>query len=143
MKYIAYGSNMNIKSMAYRCPYSKPIKAGYIPGWRLYFNDVASIEKADSNIKLPVVMWEIDKRDWDALDRYEGYPDLYRKETIRFENEDCIVYIMNDGGMENKYKYNMPWDRYLKVIAQGYSDFELDIKILNEALKYTKKKGEG
>ena len=141
MKYIAYGSNMNLEAMAYRCPYSKPIKAGYISGWRLYFNDVASIEKADSNIRLPVVMWEIDERDWDALDRYEGYPDLYRKETIKFENEDCIVYIMNDDEAENKYY--MPWAGYLATIAQGYSDFDLDIKILNEALEYTKKKGRG
>ena len=86
-------------------------------------------------------MWEIDERDWDALDRYEGYPDLYRKETIKFENEDCIVYIMNDDEAENKYY--MPWAGYLATIAQGYSDFDLDIKILNEALEYTKKKGRG
>ena len=49
---------------------------------------VATIEPS-KNGKVPVLLWDIEPSDEVALDRYEGYPWLYRKEIITaiFEGE--------------------------------------------------------
>ena len=77
MLYVAYGSNMNLEQMEYRTPHSVRICNGIIPEWRLYFNIHANIEKGDKKDFVPVVVWDIDKRDLGSLDRYEGYPRYY------------------------------------------------------------------
>ena len=35
--YLAYGSNLNISQMAYRCPNAKPWGATILPDWKLEF----------------------------------------------------------------------------------------------------------
>ena len=81
MLYLAYGSNLNIKQMKIRCPYAKPSGTFYMPNYRLVFRRVADITKSEGN-KVPIGVWKITKQCEIALDRYEGYPTLYRKEYI-------------------------------------------------------------
>ena len=82
--YIAYGSNLNIEQMGFRCPYAVPIGTTVLTDYRLMFrggmdgNAVATIEPAKGE-SVPVLLWEITPRDEEALDRYEGWPRLYRK----------------------------------------------------------------
>ena len=80
--YVAYGSNLNLQQMGWRCPMAKVVGIGVIENYQLLFNGVATIvpeEKAE----VPVAVWEIQPRDEQSLDRYEGYPTLYRKEDIK------------------------------------------------------------
>lgn len=41
--YIAYGSNINLEQMAYRCPHSKVVGTSEIKDYELKFRGVATI----------------------------------------------------------------------------------------------------
>lgn len=131
-KYIAYGSNMNIEQMSRRCPNAKPIGKTVLKNYKLVFKGVADIEKSESE-EVPVVVWEITKECEKALDIYEGYPRLYRKEyvpiLIHGKTELAMVYVMNyaKGAKPSEYYYN--------VIKQGYKDFDINTAPLEKALK--------
>lgn len=138
--YIAYGSNLNIKQMEYRCPNAKIIGKYILEGYKLEFRGVANIIPHEKS-KVPVGLWEITEECEKALDIYEGYPKLYRKEYIELEIDGekkiGMVYVMNYRGIAppNEYYYN--------VIKKGYKDFEIDEKplkkALNESIKFKKK----
>ncbi len=136
--YIAYGSNLNLAQMARRCPNSKVIGIGELKDYQLTFRRVATIEPQQGAVT-PVGVWEITPADEKALDYYEGYPHLYRKETIKVVMHDgteleSMVYIMNSGEPQ------MPYSGYYKVIEQGYNDVGLDVKYLQAALDDTQKR---
>ena len=82
--YIAYGSNINLEQMAYRCPNSKVVGTRMIPDYELEFRGVATIVPKEG-AEVPVLLWEIDQRDELSLDRYEGFPRMYRKELFEVE----------------------------------------------------------
>ncbi len=76
MLYVAYGSNINLTQMAFRCPHSRVVGTAMVKGWELEFRGVATIvPKPDTEV--PVLLWELDPRDVPALNRYEGFPHLY------------------------------------------------------------------
>ena len=135
--YIAYGSNLNLEQMSRRCPTAKVAGTSMLTGWRLMFrggktNAVATIEPFDDSC-VPVLVWELQPRDEKALDVYEGYPILYRKNTLRVtldgEEVDAMVYIMNGSG-----RYGQPNLFYFNAIYAGYMDAGFDINILYRAL---------
>ncbi len=101
MKYIAYGSNMVEKQMAFRCPNARLIGTGYLPNHRLEFYLHATVERSRAmGAKVPVAVWEIDAADEKSLDRYEGFPNYYTKHrrTVVMDDGSKIegmVYIMN------------------------------------------------
>lgn len=136
-KYIAYGSNMNIEQMSRRCPNAKPIGKTVLKNYKLVFKGVADIEKSESE-EVPIVVWEITKECEKALDIYEGYPRLYRKEYVQIEingkTELAMVYVMNyaKGAKPSEYYYN--------IIKQGYKDFNIDTTTLKRALAESKRK---
>lgn len=78
-----------------------------------------------------------------ALDRYEGYPHLYRKETITVnmgkEQVEAMVYIMN----ETQGRYALPHKTYYDTIDVGYKDIGLDTRYLQNAVVRTAEKMEG
>lgn len=135
--YLAYGSNLNKRQMAHRCPTASYIGSTVLEGYELIFRGryggaVATIEpKEDSSV--PVGIWEIGEVDEAALDMYEGFPHLYRKETVEVningEATKVMVYIMNDGR-----PYNLPSKYYFETIEEGYKDCELEKKFLHRAL---------
>lgn len=135
--YIAYGSNMNLEQMTYRCKGAKVKGVGSIIGWNLVFrgnkgNAYATIEPAE-NKEVPVVIWKIESSDEKALDKYEDYPELYRKENIvailNGEEVEAMVYIMNGRFIEK------PRKRYYEIIRQGYIDNGIDVGILERFLE--------
>lgn len=134
--YVAYGSNLNVRQMGIRCPNAKVVGIGELVGYQLTFRGVATVEPRE-NSSTPVAVWEINPNDEKALDRYEGYPRLYRKENISVrmmdgsENE-AMVYIMNEGSPR------LPNNYYLQTIEQGYDDIGLDKKVLQVALEDTR-----
>ncbi|MGC7323152.1 gamma-glutamylcyclotransferase family protein, partial [Mycobacteroides abscessus subsp. massiliense] len=88
---------------------------------------VATVEKKSGG-SVPILVWEITPADEAALDRYEGWPHLYRKETIRVQLNgkpvSAMIYIMNEGRT-----FGSPSPYYFSVIVHGYhsSGFDIDI----------------
>ena len=138
--YLAYGSNLNLEQMAYRCPAAKPAGTSELKDYRLLFRGayggaVATVEPCDGK-SVPVLLWEITPTDEATLDRYEGFPYLYRKETIKVKlgvkTVSAMVYIMNDGR-----DINPPGRYYYNIIRQGYLDCGFETGVLAEAFKFS------
>ena len=130
--YIAYGSNINLEQMAYRCPHSKVLGISEIKDFELEFRGVATIVPKE-NASVPVLIWELDERDLPILNRYEGWPRLYRQEKMSFELNGKIcegmAYLMNYG------EISPPSQQYYNTILQGYRENGLDESFLQKALE--------
>ena len=134
--YLAYGSNLNVKQMGYRCPEATVLGTTFLEGFELIFRGrheaaVATVEPKDGS-RVPVLLWETSTNDERALDHYEGYPYLYRKE--------CIEVVFN-GELVTAYIYMMNGDRpistpgchYYATIREGYKDCGFDEAFLKDA----------
>ena len=130
--YIAYGSNINLKQMAYRCPHSKVVGTSKIKGYELEFRGVATIVPKE-NASVPVLIWELDERDLPVLNKYEGFPSFYRQEKMPFElngkSYKGMAYLMNRGTIFP------PSPQYYNTILQGYQENGLDESYLETALE--------
>ena len=134
--YIAYGSNLNLVQMADRCTSARVIGKSEMKDWQLLFRGsrtgaVATVEpKNGSSVR--VLVWEITPADEAALDRYEGWPFLYRKETVEVKVNGkavkAMVYIMNEGR-----PLGQPSCYYYSTILEGYMDAGFDVDILRRA----------
>lgn len=136
--YVAYGSNLHLAQMHYRCPDAKVFGTGVLKNYSLTFwgnargNGVATVlPGADTDV--PVALWEISRDDEKSLDAYEGWPHLYRKEDIDVLMDDgstvtAMVYLMNRGAP------TYPSDYYYNVIASGYNAFGFDTDFLDDAV---------
>ena len=84
-----------------------------------------------------VGLWRITDECEEALDRYEGFPTLYRKHyfethpTMPESGEPMMAYLMNSDEVA------MPPRGYLDTISEGYDDFGLAKSFLGEALDWT------
>lgn len=137
MYYVAYGSNMNLEQMEYRCPHSKIIGTGILNNWKLVFNYHLDIVKSQGDY-VPVVIWDIDKKDWPYLDAYEGYPKYYIRKRVNVITDDgetikAIVYVMTD----ERKGICPPYENYFDVCLQGYRDNGINTLPLYQALKYS------
>lgn len=136
--YIAYGSNLNLPQMEVRCPTAIVKGPGEIKGYELLFRGVATVEPKEGG-SVPVLLWNISPRDEAALDRYEGWPHLYRKERMDVEMEgktvSAMVYVMND-----VRSFSMPSEHYYSVIEEGYKTAGFDTAVLEQALGRTLEK---
>lgn len=148
--YLAYGSNLNLDQMAYRCPGAKIIGTSEIPDYRLVFKgsrtgSYLTIEPFEGG-RVPVGVWSITQTDEENLDRYEGYPVFYYKALTRvrvrlnyftnpaFENITGLVYVMR-----SDRAYGMPTRDYVMACAEGYDAFGFDRRVLKQAVEDTKK----
>lgn len=140
--YIAYGSNLNLEQMKHRCPTAKVVSAATLQDWRLWFRGsqhgaVATIER-EHGFQVPVLLWRIRPQDELALDRYEGWPVLYRKEilwlTVKGKRVRAMVYIMNETG----HPYGAPSAGYLDTIREGYESAGFDTCMLYDAVSRSK-----
>jgi gamma-glutamylcyclotransferase (GGCT)/AIG2-like uncharacterized protein YtfP len=134
--YVAYGSNLNTGQMAMRCPGARAAGSGELEGYRLTFRGphegaVANVEPCEGGI-VPVLVWEITPADEAALDRYEGFPFLYRKEDVAVRLQDgtvkAMAYVMNEGRPTGT-----PGCHYYSIIREGYEEAGFDIEALREA----------
>ena len=144
MYYIAYGSNLNVEQMGFRCPSADIVGTAVIKDYRLLFKgsktgSYLTIEKAPGH-EVPVGVWKIGMDDERALDRYEGFPTFYYKKTFLLECSDgkrhrCMAYIMHEDR-----KIGAPSLYYVGVCRDGYIDFGFDTKYLIEAVRYSDKR---
>lgn len=111
MLYAAYGSNLDPRQMAVRCPHSPLQGIGWITGWRLTFGGEGwdgalptLVEEASSHVF--VALYDVTEADEAALDEWESASSgLYRKIRLTIatlEGEQVAwVYVLNDfeGGL--------------------------------------------
>lgn len=135
--YLAYGSNMNLMQMRYRCPNARALATTVLRGWKLVFRGtrgsaVATIEP-QKGAKVCALLWAITEDCERALDRYEGFPRLYRKETVTVRCDgntvEAMVYILNDG-----FEVAGPSSSYYATIQEGYRACGLKMDTLANAL---------
>lgn len=142
MIYFAYGANLNIENMKDRCPDATPLCSLVLPDYRLVFRGVADIEPCVGKC-VEGMLWHITDKCEDALDIFEGFPHLYRKEDFVVQLHqpelvetfgdiaDVMFYTMNREG------YASPSYGYYEVIKQGYQDNNLDCAKLEEAVDHS------
>lgn len=140
--YCAYGSNLNIQQMQFRCPTAKPIAKSWLFDHRLVFKGRpkgahATVIPEEGQV-VPVVIWEISSQDEAALDRYEGvsagyYTKEYMTLEVAGEMQEVLIYIMRP------CDYGIPTKDYLDIITRGYLDFNLPTTTLEEALAHSYK----
>ena len=139
--YLAYGSNLNVDQMSIRCPGAKRISSLYLSGYKLVFRGVADFEK-DTNSKLALGLWEISKKHEKTLDRYEGVNSgLYKKILwlIEFKNVQykALIYKMNSDSIGS------PYESYKETINDGFDDFKLNKKYLEDSLLHAELNSKG
>lgn len=140
--YAAYGSNMNLEQMKRRCPKAKVVGKGELHGYKLTFRGrqagVANVER-NGDARVPIVLWAITKECEQALDRYEGYPTLYKKEPVTVVTaageQEAMVYVM---AKQYEKMPASPNEHYFEIIRQGYQDNEINTAPLMEALDTTR-----
>ena len=127
--YLAYGSNLNLEQMGKRCPDAAVIGTTVLKDYQLMFrggrqSGVATIEMKQG-ARVPVLLWQITETCEIALDRYEGFPHLYRKKNlmVNLDGDEVVAmaYVMNAGpplAMPNAYYYS--------TILDGYHDCGFD-----------------
>ena len=140
--YIAYGSNLNLEQMKRRCPTAEIVGAAELKNWRLWFrggnHSAGDTIERERGFSVPVLIWRIQPEDEVVLDRYEGWPHLYRKETLRLtvnrKRVYAMVYIMN----ADRHPYGVPSAGYFDTIREGYTSVNFDTGILYDAVKHSK-----
>lgn len=142
--YLAYGSNLNLRDMSYRCKKAIPIGSTVLMNYRLVYKGsidgyaYLTIEPSKDSL-VPVGIFNISFFDELRLNKYEGYPELYYKEhfPINIGNKEAkaLIYIMKDN-----FDYHLPNDKYIDTCMMGYDYFGFDKKVLEDAFDYTKRK---
>ena len=135
--YVAYGSNLNLEQMAYRCPDATVVGKGIVENYGLKYRGsktgaYATIIK-EKGKHVPVLVWKISPNDERNLDRYEGFPTFYYKKNVAVkmangEKLNAMVYIMFD-----EAKPGTPSNYYMRTIYDGYIANGLDLNILFES----------
>ncbi|MBQ3517993.1 MAG: gamma-glutamylcyclotransferase [Clostridia bacterium] len=140
--YVAYGSNLNVAQMRYRCPNAKVIGTAWLEDYQLLFKgsktgSYLTVEPKKGS-RVPLGVWEVDERDELRLDRYEGYPDFYYKKELRLKikgivtdkvrERDCFIYIMHEDR-----PLGLPSTGYISVCSEGYRNFKFEQLYLMKA----------
>ena len=143
--YLAYGSNLNVRQMAWRCPTAKAVGTAIIKDNELLFKGSKSgaylTIEPKVGAEVPVAVWAVEPSDELNLDRYEGCPEFYYKREITVEMKsltdgmplgkiDALIYIMHE-----ERSLGCPTLRYYEVCLEGYIRFGFPRGILEQALK--------
>lgn len=137
--YVIYGRNLNRERMLRCCPTANPMAVATLHDYQLVFQD--STHGVHANIipakgqEVPVVIWELSEEDEIRLDvdQWIGYGGC-TKECVEIEVDgetlQAQVYILPPGPC------SAPTDRYLQHMAEGYREFGLPARALNEAVNH-------
>lgn len=140
--YLAYGSNLNVRQMSWRCPTAKAIGTAFIKDYELLFKGsktgaYLTIEPK-VGLEVPVAVWSVEPSDEERLDVYEGFPAFYYKTEFElpvryFSGKTAVrtafVYIMHEERL-----LGLPSGSYVRTCLDGYRNFGFDESILLAAL---------
>ena len=79
--YLAYGANTHFDAMDMRCPKARYICNITVNHHQLVFRGVADVAPK-RGARVECALWLITPQDEAALDRFEGFPNLYVKKYI-------------------------------------------------------------
>ena len=136
--YLAYGSNLNVHQMKYRCPTARIVGTAVIRDYELLYKgsktgSYLTIEKKNGGV-VPVAVWEVTAADEHSLDAYEGCPNFYYKKNMDVTLDEtgikinAFVYIMHEDR-----PIGVPSVSYMQTCLQGYNDFGFERKVLIDA----------
>ena len=141
--YVAYGSNLNVQQMSYRCPGATVAFTGYLINWKLLYRgshtgSYATVKRQKGS-RVPVAVWNIDSKNEKALDLYEGYPRFYKKRNVFVQlkngtRKKAMIYLLPDSATAGR-----PSSRYVGTVLQGYKDMGIDTDYLYDSLDYNLK----
>ena len=137
--YFAYGSNINMKQMAMRCPDSVPMFKATLHNAKMLFRCYADVEyEQKKRAFVKGVVYEITKDCMKALDRYEGYPRFYKKVKCIVQGPydkyyEAFMYVMQ----KDVRPLELPTEQYFSAIGQGYSDWNIPVTSLCRAWEDT------
>ena len=125
--YIAYGSNLNVYQMRYRCPNARIIGTAVMLNYELLFKgsktgSYLTIEPKDGS-SVPVAVWETTTADELALDRYvrtciEGYHNFgFDIDVIKKAYERSRKECLNES--DKKYINRQSLKRRLFSLCKG------------------------
>ena len=138
--YIAYGVNMHLSQMKYRCPRAVLLGKSQLENYALRFrghpfNAFATVEPVKKE-NVPILIWKIQKSDEVFLDRYKGYPHVYEKHDMNVilngEQISALAYIMT-----SNHDLGMPSREYLQTIIDAYRQAGLSTESLVRAVTYS------
>jgi gamma-glutamylcyclotransferase (GGCT)/AIG2-like uncharacterized protein YtfP len=131
--YFAYGANMNMDSMSWRCPASRPVGAFILKDWELEFYSHANIRESTGN-SVHGVLWAITEDCERSLDAFEGFPDYYIKRSWVQDSRHIMFYEMTD------FKRGQPSPGYISDIRSSYHHWHLPVECLDQIIDATVKK---
>ena len=148
--YFAYGSNINLEQMSYRCPTAQVVGPVTLEGYELLFrgnargSGVATIAPKEGH-QVHGLLWKITRACETSLDFYEGYPRLYEKEPVTVRDKEgrqltVMAYVMTDNDQWRLPA--MPSEFYYQGIQDGYRQNGLPVQELKKAWEHCVKEVE-
>ena len=149
--YFAYGSNINLDQMAYRCPAAQVVGPVVLEGYELLFrgnasgNGVATIKPKEGQ-QVHGLLWRITPGCERSLDLYEGYPHLYEKGAVAVRDNagrqlTVMAYVMTDGdklsciGRDIEYR-EVTLERNGENVWELVSDSRTQPELLGDRIVY-------
>jgi gamma-glutamylcyclotransferase len=134
-KYFAYGSNMDPNRMGERDVHFSQRRHAILEGYALKFNKVLSnnpregyaniVQKKDEIVE--GVLYEVPELDMKKLDRREGFPTHYSKESVIVELDDhtketAVTYVAQPGMIREGLKPTKEYLNHLLAAKDMLSD---------------------
>ena len=133
--YFAYGSNINLGQMAYRCPDASVVGPVFLDNYELLFRrgGFATIAPKEGE-RVHGLLWSLTPQCERSLDIYEGYPRFYDKQMVTVRDGEgrslsVMVYIMDERFREPM----LPSNSYYNGILEGYRSSGLPVTALKKA----------
>ena len=142
-----FGSNLSQRQMLRRCPRAVYVGVATLHGYRLAFRGhsagwggaVATVVPAKGR-RVVGTVFVIGPMDLMRLDRCEGHPWCYRRNTMRVTighkrtKVNAWVYVRQGG------EYGVPAHKYLDTISKAYERFSFDRRLLIASLVYSRER---
>lgn len=141
--YFAYGSNINLTQMAFRCPAATVVGPVTLDNYELLFrgnaggSGVATIAPQKGSTVYGL-LWKITPGCEQSLDRYEGYPHLYEKQDITVRDRGGQEYTVMAYVMTKEWSRDpaLPSDFYYQGIREGFRQNGLPVPELKKAWEH-------
>ena len=133
--YFAYGSNINLDQMSYRCPAAQVVGPVTLEGYELLFrgSGVATIGPKEGAV-VHGLLWQLTPECERSLDHYEGYPYLYGKQPVSVTDRSGQEYTVMAYVMSKRYLTPaVPPGSYYQGILEGYKQNGLPVAALKKA----------